>query len=127
LTDPERDELVLSVVLARTAGVLGHPSAAYVEPDVSFLDAGLTSFTALDLRNQICEATGLSLPPVIVFDLPTPRSLADHVHSELRDVIPPARRAKAAAAGRPVSGSPPCGAPVDGARDDATSMPGREP
>ncbi|MEV4316928.1 beta-ketoacyl synthase N-terminal-like domain-containing protein [Actinocrispum sp. NPDC049592] len=81
--ETEHEKLVLDVVLRHTAAVLGHASADTVDSDTTFIESGLTSFTALDLRNRLCTATGLILPPVVVFELPTPRSLAEYVRTEL--------------------------------------------
>jgi polyketide synthase 8 len=54
-----------------------------VDDSLTFMEAGLTSFTGLELRNRLCDATGLQLPAVIVFDQPSPSALTAYLHAEL--------------------------------------------
>nr|WP_108953527.1 acyl carrier protein [Streptomyces fragilis] len=67
---------MLDLVLAHTADVLGHDAPERIGPEEKFLDIGLSSFTALEVRNRLCEVTGLLLPPVLLFDHPTPAAVA---------------------------------------------------
>ncbi|WP_448316737.1 type I polyketide synthase [Streptomyces sp. CO7] len=67
---------MLDLVLAHTADVLGHDAPERIGPEEKFLDIGLSSFTALEVRNRLCEVTGLQLPPVLLFDHPTPAEVA---------------------------------------------------
>ncbi|MFD0661025.1 acyl carrier protein [Thermocatellispora tengchongensis] len=45
----------------------------------SFLELGLTSLTALQLRNQLSGVAGLTLPASVIFDYPTPAALAGYL------------------------------------------------
>ncbi|CAL9427179.1 Narbonolide_10-deoxymethynolide synthase PikA1, modules 1 and 2 [Streptomyces sp. enrichment culture] len=83
LGSEERETVLLELVRAGAAEVLGHVSPEEIDPDVTFLDAGFTSFTGLELRNRLCEATGLTLPAVIAFEHPTPAGLARRLLAEL--------------------------------------------
>ncbi|MGA8115537.1 MAG: SDR family NAD(P)-dependent oxidoreductase, partial [Actinocatenispora sp.] len=79
----ERRDVVLDVVRARAAEVLGHGRVAEVPADRAFRDLGFDSLTALEFRNALGAAAGLSLPATVVFDYPTPEALADHLLTQL--------------------------------------------
>ncbi|MFG1989001.1 type I polyketide synthase [Actinoplanes sp. NPDC048988] len=69
--DSERDEIVRDLVRAEAAAVLGHAGGDELPAEVSFKDLGLTSVTAVELRQRLAVATGLSLPATLVFDHPS--------------------------------------------------------
>ncbi|MFJ1647039.1 type I polyketide synthase [Streptomyces sp. NPDC088258] len=79
----EQVELLTGLVRARTAAVLGHPGPELVEPDVGFLEAGLDSVSAAELRTALASTTGLPLSAGVVFDHTTPTALAEHLHEKL--------------------------------------------
>nr|WP_239405329.1 type I polyketide synthase [Frankia sp. Cj3] len=83
LTAAERDEVLLAAVRAETAAVLGHDGATEIGPDRAFRELGLTSLTAVDLRNRLSETSGLQLPATLVFDYPTPTAIAGYLRSQL--------------------------------------------
>jgi acyl carrier protein len=74
---------VSELVRARVAAVLGYADACEVESWRSFQEIGFDSLTALRLRNQLSEATGLPLPATLIFDHPTPASVTELVCAEL--------------------------------------------
>ncbi|WP_432969498.1 SDR family NAD(P)-dependent oxidoreductase [Dactylosporangium sp. CA-233914] len=82
----EQTRLLHQFVAAHTAAVLGHASAAHVPMDLGFMDMGFDSLTAVELRNRLHTATGLRMPPTLVFDHPTPIVLAEFLKGQLAPV-----------------------------------------
>ncbi|MGR4885002.1 type I polyketide synthase [Streptomyces sp. LARHCF249] len=105
LTSAEQDALLLEVVRAQAAVVLGHAGPEGVRPEMAFKDVGFDSLTSVELRNRLREATGLKLPATLVFDYPTPLALARYLREEFGDVapVPVAPAAVAADAGEPLA------------------------
>jgi acyl-coenzyme A synthetase/AMP-(fatty) acid ligase len=84
LSAEERGDAVLNLVREEAASVaLGQPSAAAIDPDRSFKNAGFDSLLAVELRDRLGIATGLPLPEALVFDHPTPRALSESLLSRL--------------------------------------------
>ncbi|MEU7410001.1 SDR family NAD(P)-dependent oxidoreductase [Streptomyces sp. NPDC042638] len=96
LADAERDRALLELVRTHVAGVLGHPSSESVDPGRAFQEMGFDSLAAVELRNLLAGATGLTLPATLVFDQPTPLTLAAHLKTAL--VPGPADQARSALA-----------------------------
>jgi acyl transferase domain-containing protein len=85
-TAGERQRMVLDLVRGHSAAVLGHVAPAEVPPDATYTDLGLGSVMAVDLRDRLVSATGLSLPVALIFGHPTPRGVADELLRRLGGV-----------------------------------------
>ncbi|MFD4240888.1 type I polyketide synthase [Streptomyces sp. NPDC058525] len=94
----ERTGTLVELVLRHAAEVLGHPTADAVHADRTFKEAGFDSLMAVELRNRLAAATGLTLSPVMIFDYPKPTTLADHLHTKLFGAAPERPSEPAAAA-----------------------------
>ncbi|MEU8213061.1 type I polyketide synthase, partial [Micromonospora sp. NPDC049044] len=75
---------VLDRVRAEAALVLALPSAHGVPADREFQELGFDSLTAVELRSRMKAATGLDLPPTMVFAFPTAAALASEITARLQ-------------------------------------------
>ncbi|MGW8882856.1 beta-ketoacyl reductase, partial [Streptomyces mirabilis] len=68
LTGTEQLRLLLGIVRAQAAVVLGHNGAGAIGETATFRELGFDSLTAVEFRNALVGETGLSLPATLVFD-----------------------------------------------------------
>ncbi|MGX9890429.1 type I polyketide synthase [Streptomyces sp. NPDC002276] len=78
-----REELLIGLIRAEASTVLGRDDRQGIAATRAFKDLGFDSLTAVELRNRLSTASGLRLSPALVFDHPTPQSLARHLLTEL--------------------------------------------
>jgi KS-AT-KR-ACP domain-containing polyene macrolide polyketide synthase/pimaricinolide synthase PimS2/candicidin polyketide synthase FscD len=83
LAPAEREAALLELVLRHAAWVLGHESPEALAPRQGFLEMGFGSLGAVELRNRLATATGLTLPATAAYDHPTPAALAKHLAADL--------------------------------------------
>lgn len=76
---PSLDEM-LAAVAAAVQAVAG---TADLAPETPLLAAGLDSLSAVELRDELQRSLGLRLPGTLVFDYPTPASLAAFLQQQL--------------------------------------------
>ncbi|MEV5976427.1 amino acid adenylation domain-containing protein [Streptomyces sp. NPDC052114] len=84
----ERADVVAELVRGEVAAALKFGSADEIDPDAELLRLGLTSLTALELRNRLGARTGLRLPATMVFEHRTPRAVARFIAGKLTDEEP---------------------------------------
>ncbi|WP_311314969.1 type I polyketide synthase [Streptomyces naphthomycinicus] len=84
----EQEALLTDVVRAQAAAILGHPGPEAVEPDAVFLEIGMDSVSAAELRNSLGAALGVPLPAGAVFDHRTPAALAAVLRGHLTGGAP---------------------------------------
>ena len=83
LPTDEQYDLLLDLVRSHMATVLGLPNPQAIAPDLAFQDHGFDSLTAVELRNRLKAATGLTLSPTLIFDYPNPSAIAEYFRTQL--------------------------------------------
>ncbi|MGV7859122.1 type I polyketide synthase [Mycobacterium kansasii] len=87
LSPDQRHRELVDVIITNAATVLGHSSAVDIDAHKPFQDLGFDSLTAVELRNRIKAATGMTLSPTLIFDYPTPATLAEHLAHQLDSTV----------------------------------------
>ena len=83
---PDRGASLPDAIRAAVARSLGYDSPARLDSQISFVELGVDSLVALELRNQLQTLTGLDLPTTLVFDHPTPAALISHLQAGVAGV-----------------------------------------
>ncbi|WP_420822728.1 SDR family NAD(P)-dependent oxidoreductase [Streptomyces atratus] len=100
LPEAERAEESRRLVMSIAGEVLG---GGTFDGGLAFRDMGFDSLLAVELRNRLCEVTGVRLPSTVVFDHPTPLALGAFLGSLLVDASSGVLSGDAGAAVSPVS------------------------
>ncbi|WP_411147051.1 type I polyketide synthase, partial [Streptomyces sp. x-80] len=79
----ERRERLDEIVRAEAAAVLGHADSDGIRPADSFQQIGFDSLMAVEFRNRLGTAVGVSLPTGLVFDHPTPDDVVTYIDERL--------------------------------------------
>ncbi|MFD7668474.1 type I polyketide synthase [Streptomyces sp. NPDC059788] len=83
MSPAERERAVTDLVRTHASAVLGYASPGDVPATRAFREVGFDSLTAVELRNRLNTATGLRLPPTMIFDYPSPAALAAFLWAEI--------------------------------------------
>ena len=75
----------LELVRGHVAAVLGYASAGADRADPAFRELGFDSLLAVELRNRLSRVMESPQPATLVFDYPTPESLAGHLLGQIFD------------------------------------------
>ncbi|ORW97158.1 fatty acyl-AMP ligase [Mycobacterium sp. IEC1808] len=75
----QQHDLLVGMVCAQAATVLGRPSPDDIDPGSAFRDLGFDSVKATELLDRLRTETELPLPATLAFDYPTPDELAAHL------------------------------------------------
>ncbi|MCX4556041.1 SDR family NAD(P)-dependent oxidoreductase [Streptomyces phaeochromogenes] len=79
----EAGRVLLDLVRTHVAEVLGFDGPEAVVPERGFLDMGVDSLAALELRNRLSSATGEHLSATLIYDYPTIVSVTEFLRTEL--------------------------------------------
>ena len=82
-TAQEQEGILLELIRAHAADVLGHESPEAIDPQDNFIELGFSSFTALEMNKRLTAVTGYQIPAVAVYEHPTPVTLAHYLRTEL--------------------------------------------
>ncbi|WP_436840268.1 type I polyketide synthase [Streptomyces flavofungini] len=83
LSTEERERALLDAVRGNVAAVLGHSGPEAIGATRGFLELGVDSLTAVELRNRLNSLSGLRLPATLIFDYPSPAALASYLDESL--------------------------------------------
>nr|WSX19094.1 type I polyketide synthase [Streptomyces tubercidicus] len=104
MNEAERERALVELVRRQASAVLGYDGGDAVGTTRAFKELGFDSLTAVELRNRLNAATGLTLPATLIFDYPNPEALARYVREELLGMV--AAPVATVPVARPADGDP---------------------
>jgi NADPH:quinone reductase-like Zn-dependent oxidoreductase/acyl carrier protein len=81
----ERREMLREHLRSQTVHILSLPVQTRINEDEALHDLGLDSLMAVELRNSLAASLDTQLPPTLVLDYPTLRTLTDFLLAEMFD------------------------------------------
>jgi polyketide synthase 12/myxalamid-type polyketide synthase MxaB len=85
----ERREMLREHLRSQTVHILSLPAQTHIDEDEALHDLGLDSLMAVELRNSLAASLDTQLPPTLVLDYPTLRTLTDFLLAEMFDGYAP--------------------------------------
>ncbi|HET9163612.1 MAG TPA: beta-ketoacyl synthase N-terminal-like domain-containing protein [Solirubrobacterales bacterium] len=85
LPSEERGAAVFGLVLRQLAAILGHEDTSEVDPDRPFIELGLDSVNAMELRNRLQATIGVRVPVAVLAEQPSARELAAYAAGRVDD------------------------------------------
>jgi acyl carrier protein len=85
VTAGERREMLREHLRSQTVHILSLPAQTRIDEDEALHDLGLDSLMAVELRNSLAASLDMQLPPTMVLDYPTLRTLTDFLLAEMFD------------------------------------------
>jgi len=82
---PERRDAIVDLIRHTVAGLLSIADVNRVDTNATFLELGVDSLTAIDLRNTLESRLRVSFPSSVVFDQPSVDQLAKFLDTALSD------------------------------------------
>ncbi|MFG2848961.1 beta-ketoacyl synthase N-terminal-like domain-containing protein, partial [Kitasatospora sp. NPDC048296] len=75
--------LLLDLIRAHVATVLGHATPESIDAARAFKEFGIDSIMGVEIRNRLSKAVGKPLPATLIFDHPSPAMLAEALRQEV--------------------------------------------
>jgi acyl transferase domain-containing protein len=87
MPEAEWGGVVLELVCAHVAAVLGHSGSEAIDPQRTLLELGMDSLGAVQLLKHLIAATGLDLSPTLLVDHPAPANISEYIAPQLTPLV----------------------------------------
>ncbi|MDX2938775.1 SDR family NAD(P)-dependent oxidoreductase [Streptomyces ipomoeae] len=88
LAGADQRAALTDLVRATVAEVLGHSDASSLDAEQPFVELGIDSLSAVEIRNRLTGSTGLALSTMLVFDHPTVTAVCEFLLTALAEGTP---------------------------------------
>ncbi|MDE5117737.1 MAG: type I polyketide synthase, partial [Trichodesmium sp. St2_bin2_1] len=82
-SNEKRQEILTGHIREQVAQVLGFSSSKLPEVNVGFVEMGMDSLMAVELRDQLQKSLNCSVPTTLAFEYPNIISLTDYIYSKV--------------------------------------------
>jgi NAD(P)-dependent dehydrogenase (short-subunit alcohol dehydrogenase family)/acyl carrier protein len=84
----QRTALIVKLIEQNIVSVLSLPKSKNIDRKQGFLDMGMDSLTAVELKNRLSRELTVSLPTTLAFDYPNANSLANYLLTKINAQFP---------------------------------------